>query len=129
MSTGRVMDAATCRNLAGGFGNFGDAGYAEAAFDELESFGEYFRAELFRQGVTKWDPRFDCNHFASFYVALAQLRFYAANFQSWTSAQTLALGELWYRRDNGAGCHAVVIALTDSGVRFIDTQTQKFIAL
>ena len=99
----------------------GDTAYAEVSSAWLRAYYDQFRAEIFRQGVTKWDQRFDCNHFATYYVALAQTKFYLANFQSRTPAQTLALGTYWYQSPRGP--HAVVVALTDRGTLFIEPQT------
>lgn len=129
MSSGKVLPADVVRAQVGPFGSFGDMYYAEASSAALLAFGDDFQAELFRLGVTHWDTRFDCNHFATFYVALAQTRFFVANFQSWTAAQTLAVGELWYRRNGNGPGHAIVIALTESGRRFIEPQTQQFVTL
>lgn len=105
----------------------GDAAYAEVQSGALRAFYDDFRAEVFRQGVTKWDERFDCNHFASYYVSLAQTRFYLSNFHARTPAQTLALGTFWYQ--SARGPHAIVVALTERGVVFIEPQTGRELQL
>jgi len=105
----------------------GDRSYAVVDSAWLKSYYTTFRAELFRLGVTKWDGRFDCNHFASFYTSLAQTKFYADNFQSWTSAQSLAVGTFWYV--SARGPHAIVVAITERGVVFIEPQTGQEITL
>lgn len=99
----------------------GDTAYAEVGSSSLPVYFATFRESLFDQGVVKWDERFDCNHFAAYYVALAQTRFYLANFHSRTPAQTLALGVFWYQSARGA--HAVVAAFTERGLLFIEPQT------
>jgi hypothetical protein len=99
----------------------GDVAYAQVNSAWLKEFYADFRAEIFRQGVTKWDERFDCNHFAAYYVALAQTRFYLATFHSRTKAQSLAVATYWYTRPTGR--HAIVIALTERGPVFIEPQT------
>ena len=69
----------------------------------------------------RWDARFDCSHFASYYVALAQTKFYLAQFQSRTAAQSLAVGTIWYQSPRGP--HAIVVALTERGAVYIEPQT------
>lgn len=101
----------------------GDSAFAQVNSAWLPTFYESFRAELFRQSVTRWDGRFDCNHFAGYYVALAQTRYYLASFHSSTPAQTLALGVYWYRRGGNGEGHAIVVALTERGTVFIEPQT------
>lgn len=107
----------------------GDELYATVSSDWILDFYLEFRKELFAKGVTKWDERFDCNHFAGYFVELAQTKFYLDNFQSRSAAQTLALGMYWYRQDSAPTSHAVVVAITEIGVRFFDPQTGKFIVL
>jgi len=108
-STGRVLNALDLLN-AGATTPAGDVGYAEVNSAWLASYYDSFRNSLFREGVVKWDSKFDCNHFADAYAVLAQLKFVAENFQSRTSAQTLAIGVAWYRRDVDGGGHAIASA-------------------
>lgn len=128
LATGKVVTAAELRN-AFGYATTGDTAYAVVSADALRAFYADFRAETFRQGVTKWDERFDCNHFAGYYVALAQTRYYLANFHTSTPAQTLALGVLWYRPGARKKAHAIVQALTDRGIVSIEPQTGDEITL
>lgn len=116
----RVLTAADVRQAVP-LAFCGDATYAEVNSAVLPALYDDFRAEVFRRGVTKWDARFDCNHFAGYFVALAQTRFYLANFQSRTPAQTLALGTFWYQSARGG--HAIVVALTERGRVFLEPQT------
>lgn len=126
LSSGRMLDAATVRTeMAGAF--VGDAVYSQVNSAALAQLYADFREEIFRKGVIKWDERFDCNHFANYYVALAQTKFYLANFQSATPAQSLAVGTFWYRSVRGP--HAIVVALTERGTVFIEPQTGAEIAL
>jgi hypothetical protein len=105
------------------FGFVGDGPYAVVKADALASYYSDFRADLFKEGVVKWDERFDCNHFAGYYIAKAQTRYYLANFHSSTPAQTLALADVWYRPGGGTKGHAIVAAHTDQGLLFIEPQT------
>jgi len=59
----------------------GDTAYAEVNSKWLPRFYDCFRAELFGNGISKWDARFTCRHFASYYAALAQARFYRETFR------------------------------------------------
>ncbi len=104
-------------------GFVGDGPYAVVKADALPAYYDEFRAQLFKEGVTKWDARFDCNHFAAYYIAKAQTGYYLANFHSSTPAQTLALAEVWYRPGGGSKGHAIVAAQTDRGLLFIEPQT------
>lgn len=119
-STSRVYTAAEVR-AAVPLAFAGDTAYAEVRSAWLREYYSEFRAEVFRQGVTKWDERFDCNHFATYYVALAQTKFYLAAFHSPTPAQSLAVGTFWYQSPRGP--HAIVVALTERGAVYIEPQT------
>jgi hypothetical protein len=110
-------------------GFVGDGPYAVVKADALPSYYADFRAELFKAGITKWDARFDCNHFAAYYIAKAQMQYYLSNFHSSTAAQTLALAEFWYRPGGGAQGHAIVAAITDQGLLFIEPQTGQRLVL
>lgn len=123
----RVIPAAEV-SAALGFAYTGDTGYAQVRSAQLPAIYDNFRSEIFRQGVTKWDERFDCNHFAAYYVALAQTRFYIDNFHAETHAQSLAVGVFWYRPARG-GAHAIVCAITERGAVFIEPQTGREITL
>lgn len=125
LSTGQVTPAAELP-LAG---FKGDAAYATVQSAALPSFYDNFRDVLSRQGLVKWDGRFDCNHFAALYISLAQSSYTVAAWQSETKAQTLALAEIWYRPGAGAAGHAVVAAATERGLLFIEPQTGREIQL
>jgi hypothetical protein len=127
MATARVLTIADMWKAAP-LASLGDSAYAEVNSAWLRGYYDEFRSEIFRQGVTTWDTRFDCNHFASYYAALAQTKFYLANFQSRTRAQSLAVGTLWYTRAAGGG-HAIVIAVTERGTLYIEPQTGQEVAL
>ncbi len=118
--TARVLTDADIRASLGAV-YCGDSKYAEVSSASLRAYYDDFRQSLFDQGVTKWDDRFDCNHFAGSYVDRAQTKFYFAHFQSRTPAQTLALGVFWYQ--SARGPHAIVAAFTERGLIFIEPQT------
>lgn len=114
---------------SGLLGFVGDGPYAVVKADALPAYYASFRDQLFKEGVVKWDERFDCNHFASYYVAKAQTAYYLANFHSTTEAQTLALAEVWYRPGGGKKGHAIVAAQTDRGLVFVEPQTGETLTL
>jgi hypothetical protein len=127
LSTGAVT---TAPNLPlSGFK--GDTAYATVQSTALPALYENFRDVLGKQGLVKWDARFDCNHVAALYVALAQAKFTVAAWQSDTKAQTLALAEVWYvpATSDGKSGHAVVAALTERGLLFIEPQNGREIQL
>jgi hypothetical protein len=121
-STGRVLSWAEVLEAVPGV-RLGDLSYAEVDSSWLHGWYDTFRSELARQGIVRWEQRFDCNHFADFYSALAQASFHRHTFHDFTPAVALALGPFWYRRDDGRGGHAVVQVLTDRGRIFIDPQS------
>ena len=101
----------------------GDATYAEVNSAWLHQFYSDYRSELSRLGIVKWDSRFNCRHFASYYTELAQSRFFTANFQSSMPAKSLAIAQVWYHQDKDNGGHAIVMAMTEKGKIFIEPQT------
>ncbi len=121
MATGVVIQNPGDESHLGGF--VGDVGYAVVKASSLPAYYAQFHADLFSQGITEWSTKFDCNHFAAYYVAKAQIKYAHDNFQSFTKAQTLALGEFWYTPDGSTSGHAIVVAWTDEGLLFIEPQT------
>ena len=105
---------------------YGDTAYAVVRADAIPGLYEHFRSVLSSEGFVKWDSKVDCNHFASLFVALSQLKFARAAFHSETKAQTLAMAEYWYLLPDGSG-HAVVKIDTDQGIKYLEPQTGKFV--
>jgi hypothetical protein len=129
LASSAVYTAAEAIAAAGGFASCGSTHVAQVRASALPGLYSHFRDELFRLGVVKWDERFDCNHFASFFVALANIRFFAASFHQSTPAQSLALAEYWYRPGGSGAGHAVVFALTESGPLWLEPQTGQTFTL
>lgn len=90
----------------------------------LEDFWAWFYERRLELGLMKWTRNNDCDNFARAYAQ------YAADCHALTSDQTegLAVGEFYYRQASGGG-HAIVIALTDVGVIYIEPQTGKQLEL
>lgn len=129
MSNGQVISSSQLLGKVGG-GYVGDQHYAIVDSKCLGMLYDEFRAEIFKKGVVKWDERFDCNHFASYYVSLAQTKFYLANWGSATKANTLAIGTYWYVvGGKGSSTHAIVVIYTERGLIFIEPQTGKEVQL
>lgn len=126
-STGRVMTSQAITELVGFTVFAGDAFYAQVDSAWLAKFYADFRKTLFNQGVVKWDGDFDCDDFAAFYVALAKVRYFTTYFNTFMPAQSLAVGEFWYKSANGS--HAVVIAATERGLVFIEPQSGAILNL
>lgn len=124
-SGGRVSGQVLAATFGGAI--VGDDSYAVVSRAALPAMYEMFRADLFAKGVTRWDERFDCNHFASYYVSLAQVRYFLGGFHTFAAPQSLALGVYWYK--DGAFAHALVVALTDDGIVYIEPQTGKEVVL
>lgn len=122
--TGRILTNDELRGAVPG-AILGEAVYAEVNSEWLPHWYGTFRAQLFKIGLTRWDPRFDCNRFADFYANLAQAFFSLEMSRSGTPAQALALGPFWYVRGDGRGTHAIVQAVTERGRIFIDPQTGR----
>lgn len=126
ITTGRVIDPAELRAL--GATAQGDSAYSEVNSAWLKSYYDQFRSALHREGVTKWDARFDCDDFAAFYIALAKIKFFAATFHAATRSQTLALAECYYMH-SPVTAHAIVFAVTERGPLYIEPQTGQEVAL
>lgn len=130
-STGVTYSAAQVRRI---FPRaiLGDASFAQVNRAWLPLYYQHYRQNLFNLGITQWDNRFDCTHFAAFYADLAQAIFYRDHFQDWTSAQTLAIGEIWYHpaweKDPRIN-HAIDAALTNEGAVFVEPQNGQSIIL
>ena len=125
MTTGAVVQAAELPLP----GFKGDTAYAVVRSEALPALYANFRDVLNKQGLVKWDSRYDCNHFASLYISLAQASYTVAAWHSETKAQTLALAEVWYLPNGPPAGHAIVAALTERGLVFIEPQTGREIQL
>ena len=110
------------------------AAYAEVNAKWLTAYMRVFKAVLSDAGVptnlaenSRGDFRFNCTAFTDKFLGDAGLVFYAEAFHSWSKAARPALGAVYYIPDyslpdaNGFRIsHAIVFALTDEGVKFLD---------
>lgn len=124
LSTGRVL---TPSDLPGDL--HGDTAYAEVRADALPLIYGDMQDAANRLGVVRWDARWDCNGFAGLYIGTARVRYATAAWHLETPAQSLALAEVWYRRDDTGRMHAIVLAATDRGSRYVEPQTGRVVTL
>ncbi len=128
LSTGQTMTRKELPALPGSV--WGDTGYAVVRRGALSSIYGNFRSVLSHRGIVKWDGRFDCNRFATLYIAVAHTDFAVAAWHSSTGAQSLALAEIWYLQGGDRDrAHAIVAAMTEDGLIFIEPQTGKELVL
>ena len=125
-TTGRVLSRAEVRAMDPR-AVLGDSVYAEVNSNWLPSFHDYFCTTLYGDGILEWDAR-SASHFASYYVALAQARFYRKTFYNFEKANAMAIGTVWYASTDGSG-HALVVALTERGRIFIEPQSGNEVEL
>lgn len=129
LNTGVVL---TCQEVVEQVGfpvHTADDTYDQVCRAWLDVFFKDYRDTLFREGVVQWEPTFDCDNFAAFYVTLANLRHFTATWGKANAAQSLALAEYWYRPQGRAAGHAIVLALTEYGQVFIEPQSGREIQL
>lgn len=127
-ATGRIVTTAQLR-VAIPAVHLSDTQYAEVNSRWLEDFYPFFRTQLSHAGVRAWNERFNCKHFAGLYSELAQSRFLLASRIQPVPSDTLAIGSIWYARDDGRGNHAIVVAVTERGLVFIEPQTGQELKL
>lgn len=107
----------------------GDRSYSVINSTWLQAHWPEFRDDLFAKDVVGWDTRFDCNKFAAAFVSSVQLKYYRAQWRSWKPGQAAAIGEIWYVPTGAENGHAIVAAVTEKGLQFMEPQSGKFVAL
>jgi hypothetical protein len=104
--------------------------YAVVNYDAIPDL--YFDFwKLFSDHIKGWDEKFNCIHFTSLYIELAQLKFASKSVSYYSKADALAMGEFWYHPDgfkNGVD-HSIVIIYTTKGIVFIEPQSGKEVNL
>ena len=126
ISTGAVVTPAELLSMLPG--SCGSPSYAVVQSSALPEFEADLQSRLSEIGVVGWQKRSDCKEFARGYIFFAQSRFASAAFYSFAPPPTLALAEVWYHRSDGKG-HAVVAAITENGLQFIEPQTGAVVTL
>lgn len=128
LATGTVLPAAQLPVVQRPGDYRGDTHYAVVRSAALPELHAAFADVLAKQGLVKWDARFDCNRFAGLWIGVAQARYAVAAWHSSTPAKALALAEVWYRHPGGGG-HAIVQAITERGPVYLEPQTGAEITL
>jgi hypothetical protein len=128
ITTGRVYSLMELRQRIPSM-YFGDDSYAEVNSAWLQKWYHEYRSQLSRVGIVNWNERFDCNRFVEFYTGLAQAYYFRESFHRQSPAHALALGPIWYTRDNGRTRHALVQAITERGRVFFDPQNGREVEL
>lgn len=103
-----------------------DRAYSLPSSEWFPKFNRWFRHQMAKLVGDRWNARFDCDDFARFFASFCQLANYQTNEAK--RAEGLAVGELFFRRDDGQG-HAINLALTEKGVQFIEPQNGEFLEL
>lgn len=105
-----------------------DASYGKPTEDWLlNKFWPWFRDTRFEANKHKWTPKNDCDNFARRWAMECQ----DAHADTDQGDEGLAVGEFCYHASSGAvqGPHAIVVAITDQGVIFIEPQTGQRLTL
>ena len=105
-----------------------DATYAVPTSHWL--FGTFLRgwkAARSTEGLMTYTRRNDCDNFARACAVAAQ--------DAWSETDTandsegISVGEFCYHRSEGRGAHAIVVAITDEGLLFVEPQLCERVAL
>jgi hypothetical protein len=106
-----------------------DKSYALVNRKWIKSFYNEWREDLFKKGVIRWDDKFDCNKFAASFCAAAQIAYFNSSYGDSSKPQALAIGEIWYYPAYNQRPHAIVCAIADDGVIFLEPQTGEELKL
>lgn len=128
LATGRVLKPADMLQVVPG-ALLGDRYYAEVNSASLPKLYNDFRETLSDHGIVKSDDRYTCKHFAALFAEMAQAWYYKESTRSGTQARALAIGSIWYLRDDGQVPHAIVQVLTERGRVYLEPQTGQEVAL
>lgn len=88
-------------------------------------FWSWFLMDRTNKGLLGWTRRNDCDGFARAYAQGCQ-DCHAVS--SGADEEGLAVGQFYYHRETG-GAHAIVAAITEAGLTFIEPQTGGVIKL
>lgn len=106
-------------------GHIADPNFVPVRKEALPFLYQDFRDVLFRQGLARWDPSFDCNRITSLYISLAQARHAVQRFYVSGAPSSLALAEVWFKPDKSKTYHTIAAVVTEDGLIFIEPQTGK----
>ena len=101
---------------------FADRGYAAISTAWLKEFHTYFKGELWRKDLS-YSKTYDCDNFARGFCADAN-----EVHKEVSKGEALAIAEFHYRQDTG-GYHAIIAAITEQGLVFMEPQNGDFLTL
>jgi|TARA_R100000084_G_scaffold81194_1_gene37559 hypothetical protein len=112
-----------------------DANYCLYSFDYITGEGyQAFNKWLFRRGILGWQHTFDCDNYAEAFRVFMQIVHAKAqkNKDDGSRKQAVAIGVIWYERDDRGG-HAINIIVTKEGdnlaIKYVEPQDGKEVFL
>lgn len=110
---------------------FSDATYARPTKRWLEEdFWKWFTSWRFEMGLSNWTRRNDCDNFARAYAQAAQdCHALSVARRGEGEAEGLAVGEFHYYSQRLHGWHAIVIAVVETGLIFVEPQNNRQLVL
>ena len=113
-------------------GTFGSPSYAVVQSSALPGFEDRMLSAMSSLGLAgKWRARENCTFFADAYVLAARSQYELSAQYSFTLPTSLAVAEVWYHPDGSKPDvgHAIVAAITENGLQFIEPQNGAVIKL
>ena len=127
-----ITQAELAAKLGYGYNLFSDkyssASYEVVDYDYLmKAYHDTFWERLFRDKITKWNPRANCTIFTEKYIDGLQTDYYNDHFVFGSKANKLAVGELWYMPNSldYSIAHSVVIVFTNKGLIYLEPQSKN----
>ncbi len=105
-----------------------DSTYAKPTTGWLrDKFWPWFQKQRFDLGLHRWTRKSDCDDWAAGYCYSAKI---CHALSVGDDAEGLAVGEFFYiGTSHVQGPHAIVVAFTESGKRYLEPQTGQLLAL
>jgi hypothetical protein len=88
----------------------------------LGPFWSWYQGRRFELGLHKWTRANDCDNSARAYCQAAADCHASTMGSSDKAPEGVAVGEYFYTKDSGGG-HAIVVAVTEKGIIYIEPQT------
>lgn len=121
--TGRILTTADIAALLP-FAVTGKTRYAETTAEYLLWRCKQSKTALSKAaGIMQWASTATCTLFAAKVVTDAAQDYFGASFHTENPAPAVAVFEFWYRPNDSKEGHAIVGAVTPTGLAFVDPQT------
>jgi hypothetical protein len=116
--TGDVLSGSQFRAELGCADEPVDASYAAIRYESIPELYRWYKDQLFRLGVVRWDDVFDCDNFAFLFADLLCAKFAV---DSWgrAPAQSPAVASMLYWPPG----HVISAIRTDRGLVYLEPQT------